>query len=73
MISLNAPRCFDDLLTSVGTRSSAECTRRGSYDVKLESCLRQKVGEAASVPHQPEAARNHFACDRNVSSLCESL
>ncbi|WMV10323.1 hypothetical protein MTR67_003708 [Solanum verrucosum] len=43
MISLNAPRYFDDLLTSAGTRSSAEYARPGSYVVQLESCPCQKL------------------------------
>ncbi|WMV25925.1 hypothetical protein MTR67_019310 [Solanum verrucosum] len=40
MISFNAPRCFDDLLTSVGTRSTTGYACQGSNVVQLESCLR---------------------------------
>ncbi|WMV15173.1 hypothetical protein MTR67_008558 [Solanum verrucosum] len=41
-------RCFDDLLTSAETWSSAECeySSSGQSAVQLESCLHQKVGEA---------------------------
>ena len=41
--------CFDDLLTSAGTWSSAEYeySSSGQSAIQLESCLRQKVGEAA--------------------------
>ncbi|WMV25926.1 hypothetical protein MTR67_019311 [Solanum verrucosum] len=73
MINFNAPRCFDDLLTSAGTRSSTEYARPGSNVVQLKSYLRQKVGGVSSVLHQSEATRNRFAFDRNISSLCESL
>ncbi|WMV58287.1 hypothetical protein MTR67_051672 [Solanum verrucosum] len=38
MISIYAPRCFDDFLTSAGTRSSTEYVRPGLYVVQLASC-----------------------------------
>ncbi|WMV50951.1 hypothetical protein MTR67_044336 [Solanum verrucosum] len=57
MISANAPRYFDDLLTSAGTWSSAKYTRPVSYVVQLEKLSTSKGWWCCSVLHQSEATR----------------
>ncbi|WMV08546.1 hypothetical protein MTR67_001931 [Solanum verrucosum] len=57
MISANAPRCFDDLLTSAGTWSSAEYARPVSYAVQLEKLSASESWWSCSVLHQSEVTR----------------
>ncbi|WMV14573.1 hypothetical protein MTR67_007958 [Solanum verrucosum] len=57
MISVNAPRCFDDLLTSERTWSSAEYAYLVSYVVQLEKLSASENWWSCSILHQSEATR----------------
>ncbi|KAH0779223.1 hypothetical protein KY290_005650 [Solanum tuberosum] len=75
LISAYVPRCFDDLLTSAGTWSSAEYeySSCGQSAVQLESCLRQKVGKAAEYSTNQKRRGEILSSFKTARDLIEVL